>query len=49
MFAPVVAKFANVLHHAEVVTFPGSGHIPHVTLPDAYVEAITIFTRKHQL
>ncbi len=48
-FAPVVAKLADVLPHVEVVTFSGSGHIPQVTHPDAYVEAITHFTRKHQM
>lgn len=34
-FAPVVTKLADVLPHVEVVTFSGSGHIPHVTHPDA--------------
>jgi pimeloyl-ACP methyl ester carboxylesterase len=48
-FAPVVAKLADVLPHVEVVTFSDSGHIPHVTHPKAYVEAITDFTRKHQM
>jgi pimeloyl-ACP methyl ester carboxylesterase len=48
-FAPVVAKLAQFLPHAEVVTFSGAGHIPHVTHPDVYVEAITRFTRKHQV
>lgn len=46
-FAPVVAKLADVLPRAEVVTFSGAGHIPHVTHPDIYVEAIMTFTRKH--
>ena len=30
-FAPVVIKLADVLPDVEVVTFPGAGHIPHVT------------------
>ena len=47
-FAPVVANLAQVLPQAEVVTFSGAGHIPHVTHPDAYVEAITRFTHKQQ-
>jgi pimeloyl-ACP methyl ester carboxylesterase len=47
IFAPVVAKLAEVLPRVEVVTFPGSGHIPHATHPDTYVEAIIAFTRKH--
>jgi pimeloyl-ACP methyl ester carboxylesterase len=46
-FAPVVAKLADVLPSAEVVTFSGAGHIPHATHPDAYAEAIIAFTRKH--
>ena len=46
-FAPVVAKLADVLPNVEAITFPGSGHIPHVTHPDAYVEAIRTFIRKN--
>ena len=46
-FAPVVAKLADVLPNLEVVTFPGAGHIPHVTHPDAYVEAIMAFISKN--
>lgn len=45
-FAPVVNKLADVLPSVAVVTFPGAGHIPHATHPDAYVEAIMAFTRK---
>ena len=44
-FAPVVEKIADVLPNASVLTFPGAGHIPHVTHPDAYVAAITAFIR----
>jgi pimeloyl-ACP methyl ester carboxylesterase len=46
-FAPVVAKLSGVLPNVEVVTLPGAGHIPHVTHPDAYVEAIMAFIRKN--
>jgi len=46
-FAPVVEKVANVLPNASVATFSGAGHIPHVTHPDAYVEAIMAFIRKN--
>ncbi len=46
-FAPVVARLAEVVPHAEVVTLRGAGHIPHTTHPDAYVETIVAFTRKH--
>lgn len=46
-FAPVVAKLAKALPRVEVLTFSGAGHIPHVTNPGAYVEAIVTFTRKY--
>ncbi len=46
-FAPVVAKLAEALPRAKVVTFPGAGHTPHATHPEAYVEAIVSFTRAH--
>jgi pimeloyl-ACP methyl ester carboxylesterase len=45
-FAPVVAKLAQVLPHAEVVTVGGAGHIPHTTHPSAYVETIVSFIHK---
>jgi pimeloyl-ACP methyl ester carboxylesterase len=45
-FAPVVAKLTGVLPNVEVVTFPGAGHIPHVTHPDPYIQAVTAFVRK---
>lgn len=47
IFAPVVTKLVEALPRVEVGTFPGAGHIPHATHPDAYVEAILAFTRKH--
>lgn len=46
-FVPVVTRLSGALPHAEVVTLPGAGHVPHTTHPDAYVEAIIEFTRKH--
>jgi pimeloyl-ACP methyl ester carboxylesterase len=46
-FAPVVAKLAEAPPRVEVVTLPGAGHIPHATHPEAYVEAIMAFTRRH--
>lgn len=48
IFAPVVAKLAMALPRVEVLTIPGAGHIPHATHPDAYVEAMVAFMRKHQ-
>jgi pimeloyl-ACP methyl ester carboxylesterase len=47
IFAPVVAKLAATLPNAEVVTFLEAGHIPHVTDPETYVEAIRRFIDKH--
>jgi pimeloyl-ACP methyl ester carboxylesterase len=47
-FAPVVRKLARILPHAETLTFDGAGHVPHVTHPEAYVEAVTAFIRKHE-
>jgi pimeloyl-ACP methyl ester carboxylesterase len=46
-FAPVVAKLAEAFRCVEVVTLRGAGHVPHATHPDAYVEAIMAFVRKH--
>ena len=46
-FAPVVTRLSRALPHAEIVTLPGAGHVPHETHPDAYVEAVIKFTRKH--
>jgi pimeloyl-ACP methyl ester carboxylesterase len=46
-FAPVVARLAQVLPQAEVLTMEGAGHIPHATHPEAYVAAIIGFTRRH--
>jgi pimeloyl-ACP methyl ester carboxylesterase len=47
IFAPVVEKVANLLRNASIATFPGAGHIPHLSHPDAYVEAIRAFIRKN--
>lgn len=46
-FAPVVNRLSGALPHAEILTLPGAGHVPHTTHPDAYVEAIIEFTHKH--
>jgi pimeloyl-ACP methyl ester carboxylesterase len=47
LFAPVVEKLARTLPNAEVRAFRGAGHIPHVTHPDAYAQAIIAFAGKH--
>ncbi|HIK13971.1 MAG TPA: alpha/beta hydrolase [Leptolyngbyaceae cyanobacterium M33_DOE_097] len=46
-FAPVVTQLSGALPHAEVVTLLGAGHVPHATHPDAYVDVIIEFTRRH--
>ena len=42
-FAAVLDKLAAVLPNATRKTFDGAGHIPHVTHPQPYAEAITEF------
>jgi pimeloyl-ACP methyl ester carboxylesterase len=49
IFGPVVGKLAQALPHAVLLTFPGAGHIPHVTHPDVYAEAMSAFVRKHSI
>lgn len=46
-FAPVITRLSRALPHAEIVTLPGAGHVPHETHPDAYVEAVIKFAREH--
>ncbi|WP_447983917.1 alpha/beta fold hydrolase [Nitrospira sp. Nam74] len=46
-YGAVITKLADALPSAEVVTFPGAGHIPHATQPGAYVKTIIGFIRKH--
>jgi pimeloyl-ACP methyl ester carboxylesterase len=47
VFEPVVSRLSGAIPHAEVATLPGAGHVPHETHPDAYVETIVRFTRRH--
>lgn len=46
-FAPVIQKVAAALARAEVVRIAAAGHIPHVTHPDLYIEAVAGFVRAH--
>ena len=48
-FAPVVAKLVDALPNGETITFSGAGHIPQVTHPDAYVEAIRAFIYRYPM
>lgn len=43
MFAPIVESVAAALPAAELHVFQGAGHIPHVTHPKDYVDAVTRF------
>jgi len=43
IFAPVLDKLAAVLPNATRKTFAGAGHLPHLTHPQEYVEAIVDF------
>jgi pimeloyl-ACP methyl ester carboxylesterase len=45
-FAQVVARLAEAIPRAEVHTFVGAGHVPHVTAPDAFVEATVALTER---
>jgi pimeloyl-ACP methyl ester carboxylesterase len=47
MFAPIIAALAPALPRVEVVTLRGTGHVPHATHPDLYVDAVRTFTAKH--
>jgi pimeloyl-ACP methyl ester carboxylesterase len=43
IYSPVLAKLADVLPQAEIMTFSGAGHIPHATQPEAYVDVTRAF------
>jgi pimeloyl-ACP methyl ester carboxylesterase len=46
IFTSVVTQLAEALPDEQTMTFPGAGHMPHVTHPDAYAKAIINFTSK---
>jgi pimeloyl-ACP methyl ester carboxylesterase len=46
IFAPVVARLAAALPHAEVVTLRGAGHVPHTTHPEAYAAELLAFAQR---
>jgi pimeloyl-ACP methyl ester carboxylesterase len=43
LFAPVVERLEKVLEDADIVTFSDAGHIPHVTHPEVYADAVKSF------
>ena len=42
-FGPIVAKLAGAIDHAEVHTYRGAGHAPHLTHPSDYLATVTDF------
>jgi len=44
-FGPVVDILADHLPQAERLTIAGSGHVPHISLPDRYVEMVRTFVQ----
>jgi pimeloyl-ACP methyl ester carboxylesterase len=42
-FRPIVAKLAGAIDHAEVHTYRGAGHAPHLTHPGDYLATVTGF------
>jgi pimeloyl-ACP methyl ester carboxylesterase len=46
-FARIMGMLAGTLPRAEVLTYEGAGHIPQVTHPQAYVDAVVAFCRRH--
>jgi pimeloyl-ACP methyl ester carboxylesterase len=47
LFPPIVARLAAHLPQAQVLSFPGAGHSPHNSHPEAYVDAVTGFVNAH--
>jgi pimeloyl-ACP methyl ester carboxylesterase len=44
-FGPVVDMVADPLPRAERVTIDGADHVPHISIPERYVELVTAFIR----
>lgn len=42
-FGPIVAKLAGAIDQAEVHTYRGAGHAPHLTHPGDYLDTVTGF------
>ncbi len=42
-FLEIVATLAEQINHADVGTYRGAGHAPHITHPNDYLAAITDF------
>lgn len=48
IFEPVVAKLASAAEGAETQLLAGAGHVPTMTHPEAYANAIKAFVAKHE-
>ena len=48
LFSAVIDALALLVPAARIEVLAGAGHIPHATHPDAYVEVVTDFIRKHE-
>jgi pimeloyl-ACP methyl ester carboxylesterase len=48
-YAAVIAQLAKSLPNAEVMTLQGAGHLPHVTHPDLWVQAVREAAARAQL
>jgi pimeloyl-ACP methyl ester carboxylesterase len=46
LFEPVLERLAATLPRAERHRFPDAGHLPHVTHPDEYLDAVTAFASR---
>jgi pimeloyl-ACP methyl ester carboxylesterase len=46
LFEPVLERLAATLSRAQRQRFPGAGHLPHLTHPDEYLEAVTDFASR---
>jgi pimeloyl-ACP methyl ester carboxylesterase len=46
LFEPVLERLAATLPQAERHRFPAAGHLPHVTHPDEYIDAVTGFASR---
>jgi pimeloyl-ACP methyl ester carboxylesterase len=42
----ITRRLASAVEHAELRTFPGAGHVPHITNPDDYVAMAGDFARR---
>ena len=44
LFGPVVDRIAAALPHVDRMAIDGADHVPHISVPDRYVELVRTFT-----